>query len=153
MHLSPRRIDLYYFVQNSRVDTIPLPEFFRGADNELFFLVDNPADVVGDPSGRKGSVGTTLEDDDIQLGSATPRLGGGAHPRGIAADDDKFFFGHDSYSRMFLRNCLTGLLLKRPQERHKVLLFLVAQPGLKNQVEELYGIFQREQPVIVQVRR
>ena len=99
-HRSPRRIDLLHLVQNSRVDSIPLPELFRGADNELFFLVDNPADVIGNPSGGKRGMWAPLEDDDPQLGTATPRLGGGAHPRGIAADDDQSLFGHDSCSCM-----------------------------------------------------
>jgi len=50
---SPRRIDLLHLVQNSRIDSIPLPKLFRCTDNELFFVVDNPADIVGDPSGGK----------------------------------------------------------------------------------------------------
>jgi hypothetical protein len=75
-------------VQNSCVDPISLPEFFRGADNQLFFSVDNPADVVGNTSGGKGGVGTSLENDNILLGTATLCLGGGAHPRSIAADYD-----------------------------------------------------------------
>jgi hypothetical protein len=60
MHLSPRRIDLRHFVQNSHVDSIPLPELFRGTDNELFFCVDDPADVIRDPSGGKGGVRAPL---------------------------------------------------------------------------------------------
>jgi len=82
-------------VQHSRVDAIALPEGFRGADDELFFRVDNPADVIGDPSGGKGRVRAPLEDDDLQLGPATFSLGGGTHPRGIATDDDQSLFCHD----------------------------------------------------------
>ena len=41
---------------------------------------------------------TPLEDDDIQLGPATFCLGGGAHPRSIAADDDQSFLAHGSFS-------------------------------------------------------
>ena len=96
MHFSFRRIDLLHLMQNSYIDTILLPELFRGAYNELFFLVDNPADVIGNPSGGKGGVGAPLEDDDVQLGPAAPCLRSGAHPRGIAADDDQFFFDHGS---------------------------------------------------------
>jgi len=87
-------------VENSRVDSIPLPELFRGTDNEFFFRVDNPADVVGNPSGGKRGVWAPLEDDDIQLGPATLCLGGSAHPRSIAADDNQFFFGHGFSSLM-----------------------------------------------------
>jgi hypothetical protein len=64
MHPSPRRIDLHHLVQNSCIDPIPFPELFRGADNQLFFSVDNPADVVGNTSGGKGGVGAPLEDND-----------------------------------------------------------------------------------------
>jgi hypothetical protein len=51
MHLSPLRIYLHYLVQNPRIDSIPLPEYLRGADNEFFFRVNNPADVIGDSTG------------------------------------------------------------------------------------------------------
>lgn len=84
-------------MQCPRIDSIFLPELFRGTDNELFFLVDNPADVVGNPSRGKGRVGASLENDDLQFGPAALRLGRGAHPRGISADDNEFFLGHDSY--------------------------------------------------------
>ena len=94
MHLSPRRIDLLHLVQDSRVDSVPLPELFRGADNKLFFRVDNPADVIGNPSGGKGGVRAPLKYDDVQLGPAALCLGRCAHPRCIAADDDKPFFAH-----------------------------------------------------------
>ena len=102
MHPSPRRIDLHHLVENSHVDSIFIPERFRGADNQFLFSVDNPADVVGNPSGGKGGVGALLEDDDIQLGPATLCLGGGAHPCGIAADDDQSFFCHGYSSSMGL---------------------------------------------------
>ena len=94
MHLSPRSIDLRHLVQNSHVDAILLPECFRATDNELFFRVDNPADVIRDTSGGKGGVGAPLEDNDIQLGTTTPCLGSGAHSSSIAADNDQSFFCH-----------------------------------------------------------
>jgi hypothetical protein len=100
-HLSPRRIDLLHFVQNSCVDSIPLAKLFRGADNELFFFVDNPADKVGNPSGGKGGVRAPLKYDDVHPGAAALCLGGCAHPCCIAADDDKPFFAHDSSSIRF----------------------------------------------------
>ena len=52
-HLSRRRIDLFNFVEDSDINSIPGPELFRSADNECLFPVDNPADIVGNPSGRK----------------------------------------------------------------------------------------------------
>jgi hypothetical protein len=68
MHLSPRRIDLLNFVQDSCVNSILLPELFRGTDNQLFFGVDNPADVIGYASGGKRGVGAPLEYDNVQVG-------------------------------------------------------------------------------------
>jgi hypothetical protein len=85
-------------VQDSDIDPILLPEFFRRANNERFFLVDNPADIVGDPSGGKGTVRASLEDDDFQLGPAALCLRGSAHPCCIAADDNQPFFGHGYFS-------------------------------------------------------
>jgi len=81
-------------VLNPHVDAIPLPELFRGPDNQFFFRVDNPADVIRDPSGGKRGMGTPFEDDDVQLGTMPFCLGGGTHSRGITADDNKSFFGH-----------------------------------------------------------
>ena len=52
-YLSSTRIDLLNFVENSDIDSFPLPEPFRSADNERIFPVDNPADIVGNPSGGK----------------------------------------------------------------------------------------------------
>jgi hypothetical protein len=89
-------------VQNFHVDSIPLPELFRRADNELLFSVDNPADVVRDPSGGKRGVKAPLENDYVQFGTASFCLGGRAHPRGISADNNQSFFGHDSSSLKFL---------------------------------------------------
>jgi hypothetical protein len=85
-------------VKNSHVDSILLPEFFRGTDNERFSLVDNPADIVGDSSGGKGGVRASLEDDDIQLGPSTLCLRGSAHPGGIAADYNQLYLCHGYFS-------------------------------------------------------
>jgi hypothetical protein len=88
-------------VQNPHVDAIPLPKLFRGADYEFFFLVDDPADEIGDPSGGKGGMWTPFENDDVQFGTASPCLGGGAHSRGISTDDDQFGIGH-AYSPVII---------------------------------------------------
>ena len=98
MHPSPRCIDHLHLVQDSHVDPILVPEFFRCADNEGFFLVDNPADIVRDPSGGKGGVRASLEDDYFQLGQSTLCLRGRAHPGCIAADDNQLYLGHDYFS-------------------------------------------------------
>lgn len=65
-----RWINLLNFMKNSDVNPFPLPKLFRSADNERFFLVDNPADIVGYPSGGKGGMRAALEDDNLQLGTA-----------------------------------------------------------------------------------
>ena len=67
---SRRRINLLDFMKNSDVNPVPLPKLLRGADYERFFLVDNPADIVGDPSGGKRGMGAALEGDNLQLGIA-----------------------------------------------------------------------------------
>jgi hypothetical protein len=41
---------------------------------------------------------TSLENDDIQLGTATLCLGRSTHPRRIAADYNQLFFGHCYFS-------------------------------------------------------
>jgi hypothetical protein len=71
MHLSFRRIDLLHLMQDPHIDSIPLPELFRCTDNERLFLVDDPADIVGDSSGGKGGVRAPLEDNNIQFGPVT----------------------------------------------------------------------------------
>src|SRR5512133_4182861 len=81
-------------MQNSHVDAMPLPEFFWSADNQRLFLVDNPADIVGDPSRGKGGVGAALENDNLQFRIAAFGLRGGAHPCCIAADDNQSGCAH-----------------------------------------------------------
>lgn len=63
------RIKLLDFMENPNVNPVPLPKCFRSADDERFFLVDNPADIVGDPSGGIGGMGAALEDNNLQLGT------------------------------------------------------------------------------------
>lgn len=98
---------------NPHVDAVPFPEFFRSADNEFFFLVDDPADEIRDPSGGEGSMGTPFKDDDIQFGTAAPCLGGGAHPRGISTDNNQSFFAHDYSPSAPLRSEARHLYIRR----------------------------------------
>ncbi len=44
-------------------------------------------------------------------------------------------------------------VLQAAEERHQVLLFLLAKPGSEHQVVELHGIFQSQQPAVVVVGR
>jgi hypothetical protein len=79
---------------NSYVDPITLAELLRRTDDQYLLLVDNPADIVGDPSGGEGGVRAPLENDDFQLGVVAFGLGSGAHPGGIPPDNDESFFFH-----------------------------------------------------------
>jgi len=45
------------------------------------------------------------------------------------------------------------MLSKRPHKYHKILLFLIIKFEFKDQVEELYFVLKRDQPVIMQIRR
>jgi hypothetical protein len=62
-HLSPCRIDLFHFMQHSYIDFIVLPKLIRSTDNELFFCIDYPADVIRDTSSGIGSMWASLKDD------------------------------------------------------------------------------------------
>jgi hypothetical protein len=55
---------------NSDVNPFPLPKLFRCTDNQRFFPVDNPADIIGNPSGGKGGMRTAFKDYNFQLGTA-----------------------------------------------------------------------------------
>jgi hypothetical protein len=99
----PCRINFLNFMVNSDVNPFPFPKLFRSADNERIFLVDNPADIVGNPSGGIGGMRAALEDDNLQLRTMTFGLCGGAHPCGIAADNNQFCLAHLSSSNEELR--------------------------------------------------
>jgi hypothetical protein len=66
-----------------------LGELLRGAGDQVAPVLDDVAGVVGEPAGRVGDVPAPLEGDDLQLGglAAPARLGGGAHPGRVPADD------------------------------------------------------------------
>jgi hypothetical protein len=86
-YLSPRRIDLFNFMENSDVNSIPVPELFRSADDEYIFTVDNPADIVGNPSGGKRGMWAPFKDNNFQIGAPAFSLRCGAHPCCIATDN------------------------------------------------------------------
>ena len=52
-----------------------------------------------------------------------------------------------------LSNLLGHFCYRHRKERHQVLLFLLVQLQFQNEVEELDGVFEREQAVVVQVGR
>jgi hypothetical protein len=58
-------VDLLDLVVDASVDVLLLPKLLRRAGNERLCVVDNTADVVGNPSGPVGSVGPALEGDDL----------------------------------------------------------------------------------------
>lgn len=87
-------VELGDLMQDAGIDIALLPEGLRGQGNKGMYVVDNPADVVGDPSrGIRGMRGT-LKDDDLQVRSLPAGLRGRAHPRGIAADNHQSLFTH-----------------------------------------------------------
>jgi hypothetical protein len=77
-----------------RVDVVFVAEGLWRAGDECVNVVDNLADVVGDPSGGIRGVGTALESDDFQVWSPPTRLRCRAHTRRIATDDHESFFSH-----------------------------------------------------------
>jgi hypothetical protein len=70
-------------------------EFLRCYGDQLFDIVDNLADVVGDASDRVGGMGSLLEGNDLKIFFESLRLGGGAHPRRVSADDYETFLCHE----------------------------------------------------------
>jgi hypothetical protein len=54
-------------MENSDINPVTLPKLFRCADNERFSIVDNPADIVWNPSGGKRGVWTPLENDNLKF--------------------------------------------------------------------------------------
>jgi hypothetical protein len=51
-HAPSRPVDLYDFVEGARVDMLFIAEGLRRASDQRLNVVDNLADVVGNPSGR-----------------------------------------------------------------------------------------------------
>jgi len=88
------RIKLLYFMVNSDVNSVPLPKFFRRTDNERFFPVDDPADIVGYSSGGKRGMRAALKDDNLKLRTMAFGLRSSTHPGGIAADNNQSCLAH-----------------------------------------------------------
>jgi hypothetical protein len=85
-------------MQDTGIDAVFIPKFFRCDGNELPDIVDNLADIVGNASGRVGCMGPFLEGNDIQIRIESLCLGRRAHARRIAADDYESFLRHRSFT-------------------------------------------------------
>jgi hypothetical protein len=82
-------------MKDAGIDVLPLAKGVRVAGYEGLSVVDNPADVVGDPSSGVGGVGTALKGHDNQARSPPPCLGCRAHPAGVTTYYNEPLFGHD----------------------------------------------------------
>jgi len=102
------RIKLLYFMKNSDVNSVPLPKLFRCADNERFFPVDNPADIVRDSSRGKGGMRAALKDDNLQLGTTAFGLRSGTHSGCITADNNQSCLAHLPFSSKPDSGCCAG---------------------------------------------
>jgi hypothetical protein len=94
MDPSPLQVELGDLVEDAGIDIALLPEGLRGQGNEGMYIVDNPADVVGDPSRRIRGMRAALKDDDLQVRSLPAGLRGSGHPRCITADYHQSLFFH-----------------------------------------------------------
>ena len=92
--LSRFRIYFFYLVLKPYVDPVPLPEPLGCADDECILVVDDPADIIGNSSGRIGYVRALLEDDNLKIRAAAFGLGGGAHASCIASYNDEPLGSH-----------------------------------------------------------
>jgi hypothetical protein len=75
-------------VERSSVNVLLLPKSLRCAGDQRLNVVDNTADVVGDPSGRIRRVRASLKGNDLQFRPPPTGLRGGTHPRCITANDN-----------------------------------------------------------------
>jgi hypothetical protein len=87
-----RHVQLCYLVQNPSIDVVFFFEGFRCSHNQRIYIIDDPADVVGNASDRIRGVRTALKSYYLKLWLSSSRLGGPRHPRCISANDDKPFF-------------------------------------------------------------
>jgi hypothetical protein len=90
LHAHPPLCQVYFhhLVESSSVNVLLLPESLRCAGDQCLRVVDNTADVVGDPSGSIRGVRSPLEGNDLQLRPPPTGLRGCTHSRRITANDD-----------------------------------------------------------------
>jgi hypothetical protein len=75
-------------MESTNIDALFLPEYLRSASYKSLDIVDNPADVIREPSSRVGSVRTALKADNLHVRPLATGLRGRAHSRCVAADDN-----------------------------------------------------------------
>jgi hypothetical protein len=103
MDPSPLEVDFGDLMVDAGINIPLLPEDFRGQGNEGMYIVDNPADVVGNPSrGIRGMRGA-FKDDDLQVRSQTAGLRSRAHPCGVPADNHQSLSSHMDSPSLRLR--------------------------------------------------
>jgi hypothetical protein len=81
-------------VMNPSVNVLLFSKDLRRADDQWIQCIDNPADVIGEPSGGIGSVRALFKGNDFPVRFLPADLGRRAHSSGIAANDNQSFTGH-----------------------------------------------------------
>jgi hypothetical protein len=79
-------------VENASVNVVSLSECLRSAGDQPLDIVDDTADIVGDPSSRIGRVRALLQDDNVQIRPYAARLRCSGHSRCVAANDHQALF-------------------------------------------------------------
>ena len=67
-HPPPIEVDGLDFMERACIDVLLVAERLGGTRNQCLNIVDNLADVIGNPSGRVGCVRTALKSDDLEFG-------------------------------------------------------------------------------------
>jgi hypothetical protein len=89
LHAHPPLCQVYFhdLVESSSVNILLLLKSLRCTGDQRLNVVDNPADVVGDPSGGIRGVRASLEGNDLQFRPLPTGLRGRTHSRRITAND------------------------------------------------------------------
>jgi hypothetical protein len=122
MDPSPLEVDFGDLMVDAGINIPLLPEDFRGQGNEGMYIVDNPADVVGNPSRGIRGMRAALKDDNLQVRSQAAGLRGRTHPRCITADNHQSLFSHADSTSLEYETTLFRYRLSRPFYRLTVIL-------------------------------
>jgi hypothetical protein len=95
LHPLLTEIDFRNLLKNPGVDPLLFPESFRGSDHQAPYVIDNPADVVGNRSGGVRRMRALFKGKDFERRFLTAGLRSSAHSCCVAADYDESFFGHE----------------------------------------------------------
>jgi hypothetical protein len=74
MNPPPFQVDLGDLMEDAGIDIPLIPEDLRGQGNERMYIVDNPADVVGDPSRGIRGMRAAFKYNDFQVRSLSAGL-------------------------------------------------------------------------------